>query len=144
MHQKNTGGNCPACKEYYASRSGLLQHIENNLCSGGLRRREIHKHILDELQEESTLRAQEAKDRGSSVETSTPANSVRQFNIDDDNQSVVSMTSSVARARAIAVIDLDRLAEMNIEEINDEPIDIKKEWFDRQRKLWCCPHPKCR
>jgi len=92
---------------------------------------------LEELEEESSLRSQEAKDRASSVGTSAA-------NDDDDTQSMVSITSSVARARAIAVIDLDRLKDMKIEEINDEPIEIKKEWFDRDRKLWCCPHPKCR
>lgn len=147
MHRENVGGHCPECKEYYASRSGLLQHIETNLCAGGLKRRDIHRHILEELQEESTLRAQEAKERESSVGNTTPANSVSHLtsdNVDDDTQSVMSMTSSVARARAIAVVDLDRLAELNIEEINNEPIEIKKEWYDRQRKLWCCPHPKCR
>jgi len=136
MHQNKQGGRCPGCNDPFTTRSGLLQHIENNLCAGNYKRTAIHKHILEELQEESILRAQEAKDRESSVGTSGGN--------EDDNQSVASMTSSVARARAIAVIDLDRLADMKIEEINDEPIDIKKEWFDRERKLWCCPHPKCR
>ncbi|KAK6345207.1 hypothetical protein TWF718_007134 [Orbilia javanica] len=128
-HQTSAGGICPQCHENFNTQAGLLQHIEGNLCPGGLRRSDIYEAVEDhqrqtneELRDRSTNTTQRGTERPAPTKDENPAvelvNSFSHFKIFDQR--------AAANARP-----------------EDQVIEIDMNWWDKERRHFKCPFRNC-
>ncbi|KAF3923323.1 hypothetical protein ABW21_db0203251 [Orbilia brochopaga] len=124
-HRQTAGAMCPKCHESFSTQSGLLQHIEGNLCPGGLRRGDVHSAIsTHQLLTNETLRreaeggARELFPRDQEQKSSDLIDSFSHFKIYDKREGYEPLP-------------------------DDTRMEAKPEWYDRITRMWHCPFRPC-
>ncbi|KAK6359705.1 hypothetical protein TWF696_000847 [Orbilia brochopaga] len=123
-HRQTAGAMCPKCHESFSTQSGLLQHIEGNLCPGGLRRGDVHSAINthqtltnDALRKEiegGTRESFTREEQGSEL-----INSFSHFKIYDKRDDSVPSPDNTR-------------------------VEANPEWYDKAKRCWICPFKGCK
>ncbi|KAK6527996.1 hypothetical protein TWF281_009255 [Arthrobotrys megalospora] len=127
IHRTTAGGMCPRCHENFATQAGLLQHIEGNLCPGGLRRGEIYSAIKDHQHRTN----EELRNRS---ETGTEASSEKPMTTREEDQAS-ELVNSFSHFKIY-----DQRAGTKPEE---EIIKVDMAWWDPERRHYNCPYRTC-
>ncbi|KAF3939375.1 hypothetical protein ABW19_dt0207944 [Dactylella cylindrospora] len=126
IHQQGDPGLCPECLEQFPSQSGLLQHVEGNLCSGGLKAKDIRAAILSSQRvENERLRLENQGRVGRAtemveVEREDFINSFSHFKIYDEK-----VDPEIPRPHP------------------DSRIRANANWYHADLRAWKCPFPDC-
>ncbi|KAK6543068.1 hypothetical protein TWF694_006993 [Orbilia ellipsospora] len=120
---------CPQCHESFATKSALLQHLEGNLCPGGLRRDQVWK-LIDEIQKE-------IKDGNSQPFRGFEGGSTSGWS----TNGVQGPPAGGNAARFDKIYDSEKASTKPVPE---EKANIDIEWYDSARRQWVCPHRSCR
>ncbi|KAK6520524.1 hypothetical protein TWF506_000776 [Arthrobotrys conoides] len=128
-HQTSAGGICPQCHENFNTQAGLLQHIEGNLCPGGLRRTDIYEVIEDHQQQTNEeLRNRSANGTQQGTEGSTPTKS---------ENPAIELVNSFSHFKI-----LDQRSESSARP-EGEVIEVDAAWWDKVRRHFKCPFRNC-
>ncbi|RVD82625.1 uncharacterized protein DFL_007045 [Arthrobotrys flagrans] len=129
-HQTSAGGICPQCHENFNTQAGLLQHIEGNLCPGGLRRTDIYGAI----EEHQYQTNEELRNRSTNA---TPRGTERPMPTRDENPAVELVKSFTH----FKILDQRPAAAGTRPE--GERIEINMDWWDPERRQYKCPFSAC-
>ncbi|KAF3164361.1 hypothetical protein EYR41_001411 [Orbilia oligospora] len=129
-HQTSAGGICPQCHENFNTQAGLLQHIEGNLCPGGLRRSDIYEAIEDHQQQTNEeLRNRSTNTTQKDTEEPTPTQS---------ENPAIELVNSFSHFK---ILDQRATGSTRPE---GEIIDVDPKWWDKERRHYVCPYRSCR
>ncbi|KAF3908606.1 hypothetical protein AA313_de0200413 [Arthrobotrys entomopaga] len=120
---------CPQCHESFATKSALLQHLEGNLCPGGLRRDQVWK-VIDQIQKE----IRDGNNLpflglGSGGDNGWPTNGGQ------------GPPAGGNTARYDKIYDAEKALTKPVPEVS---ADLDVNWYDSARRQWVCPHRQCR
>ncbi|KAK6505134.1 hypothetical protein TWF481_007055 [Arthrobotrys musiformis] len=126
-HQSLTGALCPQCHENFNTQAGLLQHIEGNLCPGGLHRVEIYTAIEDHqhrTNQELRIRNGNDADQGTDPESG-------------EYNPAIELVNSFSHFK---IFDQKGAAGTRPE---NAKIEVDTNWWDPERRHYKCPFPRC-
>ncbi|KAJ6260509.1 hypothetical protein Dda_4735 [Drechslerella dactyloides] len=121
-HRQTSGAMCPKCHESFSTQSGLLQHIEGNLCPGGLRRGDVHSAI--NTHQTLTNEALRKELEGGTRESFTR------------EQQGSELINSFSHFKIYDKRDGGELSD-------DNRIEANVEWYDKSARIWNCPIKGC-
>ncbi|KAK6360636.1 hypothetical protein TWF730_006772 [Orbilia blumenaviensis] len=129
-HRTSASALCPRCHENFATQAGLLQHIEQNLCAGGLRRGEIYGSINDHQYRTN----EELRNRsGTGTETSTGNK--------PDGEPADPQTAAIELVNSFSHFKIYDTRPGTRDE--EEEIKIDTRWWNEHRRHYNCPFRNC-
>ncbi|KAF3914792.1 hypothetical protein ABW20_dc0101905 [Dactylellina cionopaga] len=123
LHHSSEGALCPQCHENFSSASGLLQHIEGNLCPGELRRSDVHTAInIHQTILNEALRKE--------MEGSMPETNPRE-------RTESELTQSFSHFK---IYDQKEGTKPPLDNVK---IEVDMSWWNKDKKAFICPYRGC-
>ncbi|EPS44749.1 hypothetical protein H072_1286 [Dactylellina haptotyla CBS 200.50] len=134
-HKSSTGAMCPRCHESFSTQSGWLQHVEGNLCAGGLKRSDVYGAVVNEQTRLNRVLASQMEAAAAAAAAANASSGGSSNSRDQDDTGVVKPFEQ------FKIYDADKAGRSPG---SDERMEVKDEWYDVQRGHWVCPYKNCR